>query len=76
MRVCVCVRQAKLELRTATAKVDEMTKLMMNFQDQMQRTVCVSQVFIIWVGLGNIFTCVCVCVGGGRSRGSWERGSI
>uniref|UniRef100_W5K703 Sodium channel and clathrin linker 1 n=1 Tax=Astyanax mexicanus TaxID=7994 RepID=W5K703_ASTMX len=30
--------QAKQELRTATAKVDEMTRLMQNVQDQMQRT--------------------------------------
>uniref|UniRef100_A0A8C4HA84 Sodium channel and clathrin linker 1 n=1 Tax=Dicentrarchus labrax TaxID=13489 RepID=A0A8C4HA84_DICLA len=30
-------RQAKAELRTATAKVDEMTKLLQNVQDQMQR---------------------------------------
>ncbi|KAM9313695.1 sodium channel and clathrin linker 1 isoform 2-T2 [Pholidichthys leucotaenia] len=30
-------RQAKAELRTATAKVDEMTKLLQNLQDQMQR---------------------------------------
>uniref|UniRef100_A0A667WIH1 Sodium channel and clathrin linker 1 n=1 Tax=Myripristis murdjan TaxID=586833 RepID=A0A667WIH1_9TELE len=30
-------RQAKAELRTATAKVEEMTKLMQNVQDQMQR---------------------------------------
>lgn len=32
-------RQAKAELRTATAKVDEMTKLLQNVQDQMQRRV-------------------------------------
>uniref|UniRef100_A0A671YPW1 Sodium channel and clathrin linker 1 n=1 Tax=Sparus aurata TaxID=8175 RepID=A0A671YPW1_SPAAU len=32
-----CCRQAKAELRTATAKVDEMTKLLQNVQDQMQR---------------------------------------
>ncbi|XP_026158318.1 sodium channel and clathrin linker 1 [Mastacembelus armatus] len=31
------LRQAKAELRTATAKVDEMTKLLQNVQDQMQR---------------------------------------
>uniref|UniRef100_A0A667WLI6 Sodium channel and clathrin linker 1 n=1 Tax=Myripristis murdjan TaxID=586833 RepID=A0A667WLI6_9TELE len=30
-------QQAKAELRTATAKVEEMTKLMQNVQDQMQR---------------------------------------
>uniref|UniRef100_A0AAX7W7F7 Sodium channel and clathrin linker 1 n=1 Tax=Astatotilapia calliptera TaxID=8154 RepID=A0AAX7W7F7_ASTCA len=30
-------RQAKAELRTATAKVDEMTKLLQNLQEQMQR---------------------------------------
>ncbi|XP_042341266.1 sodium channel and clathrin linker 1 isoform X2 [Plectropomus leopardus] len=30
-------RQAKAELRTATAKVDEMTKLLQSVQDQMQR---------------------------------------
>ncbi|XP_033986683.1 sodium channel and clathrin linker 1 isoform X2 [Trematomus bernacchii] len=30
-------RQSKAELRTATAKVDEMTKLLQSFQDQMQR---------------------------------------
>ncbi|XP_071360022.1 sodium channel and clathrin linker 1 isoform X2 [Trachinotus anak] len=30
-------RQAKAELRTATAKVDEMTKLLQNVQDQMHR---------------------------------------
>lgn len=34
-----CCRQAKAELRTATAKVDEMTKLLQNVQDQMQRRV-------------------------------------
>uniref|UniRef100_A0AAX7UXV2 Sodium channel and clathrin linker 1 n=1 Tax=Astatotilapia calliptera TaxID=8154 RepID=A0AAX7UXV2_ASTCA len=32
-------RQAKAELRTATAKVDEMTKLLQNLQEQMQRRV-------------------------------------
>lgn len=32
-------RQAKAELRMATAKVDEMTKLLQNVQDQMQRRV-------------------------------------
>nr|XP_046259740.1 sodium channel and clathrin linker 1 [Scatophagus argus]XP_046259747.1 sodium channel and clathrin linker 1 [Scatophagus argus] len=31
------LRQSKAELRTATAKVDEMTKLLQNLQDQMQR---------------------------------------
>uniref|UniRef100_A0A3B4Z1G8 Sodium channel and clathrin linker 1 n=1 Tax=Stegastes partitus TaxID=144197 RepID=A0A3B4Z1G8_9TELE len=31
------LRQAKAELRTATAKVDEMTKLLQNVQGQMQR---------------------------------------
>ncbi|XP_067354898.1 sodium channel and clathrin linker 1 isoform X2 [Channa argus] len=31
------LRQAKAELRTATAKVDEMTKLLQNVQDQMQK---------------------------------------
>uniref|UniRef100_A0A3Q3L9D7 Sodium channel and clathrin linker 1 n=1 Tax=Mastacembelus armatus TaxID=205130 RepID=A0A3Q3L9D7_9TELE len=31
------MQQAKAELRTATAKVDEMTKLLQNVQDQMQR---------------------------------------
>ncbi|XP_029358926.1 sodium channel and clathrin linker 1 isoform X2 [Echeneis naucrates] len=31
------LRQAKAELRTATAKVDEMTKLLQNIQDQMNR---------------------------------------
>ncbi|XP_034058320.1 sodium channel and clathrin linker 1 [Gymnodraco acuticeps] len=30
-------RQSKAELRTATAKVDEMTKVLQSFQDQMQR---------------------------------------
>uniref|UniRef100_A0A669CJ16 Sodium channel and clathrin linker 1 n=1 Tax=Oreochromis niloticus TaxID=8128 RepID=A0A669CJ16_ORENI len=30
-------RQAKAELRTATAKVDEMTKLLQNLEEQMQR---------------------------------------
>lgn len=34
-----CCRQAKAELRMATAKVDEMTKLLQNVQDQMQRRV-------------------------------------
>lgn len=34
-----CCRQAKAELRTAMAKVDEMTKLLQNVQDQMQRRV-------------------------------------
>ena len=32
-------RQAKAELRMATAKVDEMTKLLQTVQDQMQRQV-------------------------------------
>ncbi|KAF5885894.1 sodium channel and clathrin linker 1, partial [Clarias magur] len=32
------LRQAKQDLRTATAKVDEMTKLMKDVQDQMHRT--------------------------------------
>lgn len=32
-------RQAKAELRMATAKVDEMTKLLQNVQDQIQRRV-------------------------------------
>lgn len=43
IKVCVCVflRQSKQDVRTATAKVDEMTKFMKNVQDQMQRTVCV-----------------------------------
>ncbi|CAL8331001.1 unnamed protein product [Merluccius merluccius] len=31
------LRQSKVELRTATAKVEEMTKLMQNVQDRMQR---------------------------------------
>ncbi|XP_068445551.1 sodium channel and clathrin linker 1 isoform X2 [Clinocottus analis] len=31
------LRQAKADLRTATARVDEMTKLLQNIQDQMQR---------------------------------------
>uniref|UniRef100_A0A671YRR5 Sodium channel and clathrin linker 1 n=1 Tax=Sparus aurata TaxID=8175 RepID=A0A671YRR5_SPAAU len=35
--ICKVSRQAKAELRTATAKVDEMTKLLQNVQDQMQR---------------------------------------
>jgi hypothetical protein len=32
-------RSAKADLRMATAKVEEMTKLMQNVQDQMQRRV-------------------------------------
>lgn len=32
-------RQAKLEQRSATTKVEEMTRLMQNVQDQMQRRV-------------------------------------
>ncbi|KAI5086970.1 sodium channel and clathrin linker 1 [Silurus meridionalis] len=32
------LRQVKLDLRTATAKVDEMTKLLKKFQNQMQHT--------------------------------------
>uniref|UniRef100_H3B0W2 Sodium channel and clathrin linker 1 n=1 Tax=Latimeria chalumnae TaxID=7897 RepID=H3B0W2_LATCH len=31
------LRQAKLDLRTATAKVDDMTKVMLNLQEEMQR---------------------------------------
>lgn len=32
-------RQAKAELRTSTARVEEMTKLLQNVQGQMQRRV-------------------------------------
>lgn len=32
-------RQAKLDLRTATGKVEEMTRLLQNVQEQMQRKV-------------------------------------
>uniref|UniRef100_A0AAY4AF66 Sodium channel and clathrin linker 1 n=1 Tax=Denticeps clupeoides TaxID=299321 RepID=A0AAY4AF66_9TELE len=34
--VCFLLRQAKLDLRTATAKVEEMTRLMQGFQEQLQ----------------------------------------
>lgn len=34
-----CCRQSKAELRTAAAKVDGMTKMMQNIQEQMQRRV-------------------------------------
>lgn len=34
-----CCRSAKADLRMATAKVEEMTKLMQNIQDQIQRRV-------------------------------------
>lgn len=36
---CVSCRQAKLDLRTATGKVEEMTRLLQSVQDQMQRKV-------------------------------------
>lgn len=39
-------RQAKAELRTATAKVDEMTKLLQNVQDQIQRRVREDEKFV------------------------------